>query len=76
MCVGSNLALQGESILTVACLLTMQMADELSLETKLVAAAIYTNFRTSIVNDEGIEAIDAYTVHPTSEKLILKFDTV
>lgn len=76
MCVGSNLALQGEFTLTGTRCSTMQMTDELSLETKLVAAAIYSNFRTSIVNDEGIEAIDAYTVHPSSEKLILKFDTV
>lgn len=43
------------------------------IETKLVAAAIYSNFRTTIVNDEDIEAIDAYTVHPKAEKLILQF---
>ncbi|KAJ5911698.1 uncharacterized protein N7473_001001 [Penicillium subrubescens] len=45
-------------------------------ETKLVAAAIYSNFRTTIVNDDDIEAIDAYTVHPRGEKLILKFQKV
>lgn len=45
-------------------------------ETKLVAAALYTNFRTTIVDDEGIDAIDAYTVHPTSEKLIVQFHAV
>ncbi|KAF7719950.1 Uncharacterized protein PECH_005807 [Penicillium ucsense] len=45
-------------------------------ETKLVAAAIYSNFRTTIVNDDGIEAIDAYTVHPRGEKLILRFEKV
>ncbi|EPS27932.1 hypothetical protein PDE_02876 [Penicillium oxalicum 114-2] len=45
-------------------------------ETKLVAAAIYSNFRTTIVNDQGIEAIDAYTVHPRGEKLFLKFEKV
>ncbi|CAI7602830.1 unnamed protein product [Penicillium pancosmium] len=42
-------------------------------ETKLVVAAIYSNFRTTIVDDDGIEAIDAYTVGPRAEKLILKF---
>ena len=47
-----------------------------SLETKLVAAAIYSNFRTTIVNDDDIEAIDAYTVHPHGEKLILKFQKI
>ncbi|KAB8073608.1 putative cytochrome P450 monooxygenase [Aspergillus leporis] len=45
-------------------------------EIKLVAAAIYTNFKTSIVNDDNIEAIDAYTVKPRGEKLVLKFEAV
>ncbi|KAE8352951.1 putative cytochrome P450 monooxygenase [Aspergillus coremiiformis] len=43
-------------------------------EIKLVTVAIYTNFRTTIVNDDNIEAIDAYTVKPRGEKLILKFE--
>lgn len=42
-------------------------------EIKLVVAAVYTNFKTSIVNDDNMEAIDAYTVKPTAEKLILRF---
>lgn len=42
-------------------------------EMKLVTAAIYSNFKTSIVDDDGIEAIDAYTVKPRSDKLILEF---
>ncbi|KAI9371521.1 cytochrome P450 [Aspergillus egyptiacus] len=45
-------------------------------EMKLVIAAIYSNYRTAIVDDDGIEAIDAYTVKPKGEKLILKFETV
>ncbi|KAL4751247.1 hypothetical protein BDW72DRAFT_173974 [Aspergillus terricola var. indicus] len=45
-------------------------------EMKLVVAAIYTNFRTVIVDDGGIEAIDAYTVKPKGEKLILRFEYV
>ncbi|RMZ88098.1 hypothetical protein DV736_g4669, partial [Chaetothyriales sp. CBS 134916] len=45
-------------------------------ELKLVVAAIYSNWETEIVNDEGIEAIDAYTVRPTSSKLILRFKQV
>jgi unspecific monooxygenase len=40
---------------------------------KLAVAAIYTNFRTTIVNDDKIEAIDAYTVKPEGDKLILNF---
>lgn len=43
---------------------------------KLAVAAIYTNFRTTIVDDDDIEAIDAYTVKPTGDKLILKFESV
>lgn len=45
-------------------------------EMKLAVAAIYTNFRTTVVNDDNIEAIDAYTVKPTGDKLILKFESV
>ncbi|PWY82901.1 cytochrome P450 [Aspergillus heteromorphus CBS 117.55] len=43
-------------------------------EMKLAVAAIYTNFTTSIVDDEDIEAIDAYTVKPRGEKLVLRFE--
>ncbi|KAH8801390.1 putative cytochrome P450 monooxygenase [Xylogone sp. PMI_703] len=42
-------------------------------EMKLATAAIYTSFSTTIVDDDGIEEIDAYTVKPTSDKLVLKF---
>ncbi|PTU23270.1 hypothetical protein P175DRAFT_0475367 [Aspergillus ochraceoroseus IBT 24754] len=45
-------------------------------EMKLAVAAVYSNFKTSIVDDEGIEAIDAYTVKPKGEKLILQFARV
>jgi unspecific monooxygenase len=43
---------------------------------KLAVAAIYSNFKTTIVDDGGIEAIDAYTVKPRGEKLILRFERV
>jgi unspecific monooxygenase len=45
-------------------------------EMKLAVAAVYTNFKTSIVSDDNMEAIDAYTVKPTGEKLILSFELV
>ncbi|OAX85099.1 hypothetical protein ACJ72_00512 [Emergomyces africanus] len=45
-------------------------------EIKLVAATIYSNFTSKILEDKGIEAIDAYTVRPSSNKLILKFERV
>ncbi|KAF2493448.1 cytochrome P450 monooxygenase-like protein [Lophium mytilinum] len=39
---------------------------------KYILAAIYTNFTTIIVNDEGIEQRDAYTAPPTSDELLIK----
>jgi hypothetical protein len=38
---------------------------------KFILAAIYTNFETEIVDDSGIEQMDAYTAPPKSSKLIL-----
>lgn len=43
---------------------------------KLITAAIYTNYRTRVVDDEGIEQIDAYTAHPRGNKLILAYERV
>lgn len=40
---------------------------------KLMLAAVYTQYSTTIVDDEGIEAIDAYTVKPRGDKLMIKF---
>ncbi|KAH6723966.1 cytochrome P450 [Leptodontidium sp. MPI-SDFR-AT-0119] len=45
-------------------------------EIKLVIAAVFSNFTTQIVNDEGIEQEDGYTCGPTSNKLFLKFERV
>ena len=45
-------------------------------EMKLIIAAIYTNWRTVIVDDDGIEQIDAYTTKPRSNRLILRFEHV
>jgi hypothetical protein len=44
--------------------------------TKLIAAAIYANFTTSIVDDEGIEQQDGMIGSPVGEKLILRFHPV
>ena len=43
---------------------------------KLITAAIYTNYRTYIVDAEGIEQEDAYTAHPKGNKLVLTFERV
>lgn len=42
-------------------------------EIKLILAAIYGNWRTEIVDDEGIEEIDAYTTRPRRSALDLRF---
>lgn len=36
-------------------------------------AAVYTNFETLIVNDEGIEQEDGYTCGPKANRLELQF---
>lgn len=41
---------------------------------KLATAAIYSNFTSTIVNDDNIEATDEYTVKPKGGKLVLKFN--
>lgn len=56
--------------------LTSESFDSAQIEMKLITAAIYSNFTTTIVDDEGIEATDAYTVQPKSNKLILRFEPV
>lgn len=43
---------------------------------KLVIAAIYTNYTTKIVDDEGIEQADTFVSGPVGEKLVLRFQHV
>ncbi|KAI9707950.1 MAG: hypothetical protein M1820_004369 [Bogoriella megaspora] len=43
------------------------------LQMKAIVAAIYSNFSTSIVDDEGIEQEMAYTARPKRQRLILEF---
>jgi len=43
---------------------------------KLTIASLYTNFTSSIVDDEGIEQEDAYTAQPRGFKLTLNFEHV
>lgn len=42
-------------------------------EIKLVMAAVYSNYTTSIVDDEGIEQDYAFISLPRGRKLMLKF---
>ena len=43
-------------------------------EMKFIIAAIYTNFRTVIVDDEGVEQLDLYTAPPAGGKLVVKLE--
>jgi hypothetical protein len=43
-------------------------------EMKFIIAALYTNFTTLIVDDEGIEQMDIYTAPPSGGQLIVKLD--
>ena len=82
MCVGRHFAVQGETFwvfLVIWVLLVDGMGRFANvmwfwwLEIKLVIAAIYTNYTTTVVDDEGIEQDDGYTVGPVGNKLVLKF---
>lgn len=42
-------------------------------EIKLVTAAIYTNYTTTIEDDKGIEQEDSLIAPPVGRRLILKF---
>ena len=46
------------------------------LEMKLIVAAIYTNFTTEVVDDEGMEQADMYTAGPVGNHLLLRFEKV
>ena len=43
-------------------------------EMKLIAAAVVSNFRVEVVDDEGIEQEDSYTSQPRSGRLMLRFE--
>ncbi|KAI0477510.1 cytochrome P450 [Xylariaceae sp. FL0804] len=43
---------------------------------KLTIAAIYSNYTSHIVNDDGIEPTDAYTGRPKSNSLYVRFEEV
>ncbi|GKT44194.1 cytochrome P450 monooxygenase [Colletotrichum spaethianum] len=45
-------------------------------EMKLIAAAIWTNFTTHIVDDTDIDQDDTYTARPKAERLFLRFEHV
>ena len=48
----------------------------MALEMKFIIAAIYTNWQTVLVDDEGIEQKDLYTAPPSSGNLIVELESV
>jgi hypothetical protein len=52
------------------------VTDTEAVELKMVVAGIYTNFTTTIVDDEGIEQMDGYTVGPKSGRLLVQFNKI
>jgi hypothetical protein len=72
MCIGSNFAMHGESG-------SKQAASSHSqpTEMKLIVAAIYSNYTSHIVDDDGMEnQSDGYTGRPENERLFLRFENV
>ncbi|KAI9846230.1 MAG: hypothetical protein M1837_004219 [Sclerophora amabilis] len=43
---------------------------------KYTLASVYTHYRTSVVDDAGIEQEDGYTAHPVGKRLMLRFEKV
>lgn len=43
---------------------------------KYILAALYTNYTTTVVDDTGIEQVDAYTAPPKSDELFVKLEPV
>lgn len=41
---------------------------------KYIVAALYSNYRTTIIDDTGIEQSDSYTAPPQSEKLTIRLE--
>lgn len=72
MCLGSNFALQGMFI----SISSICKKETNCLEIKLVMAAVYSNYTTSIVDDEGIEQDYAFIARPRGRKLMLRFTAV
>jgi hypothetical protein len=41
-------------------------------EMKYIIATLYSSYTTTIVDDSGIEQVDAYTAPPTSDNLVIR----
>ncbi|KAJ5239779.1 hypothetical protein N7468_004398 [Penicillium chermesinum] len=68
MCLGSNFALQG-NVFEIGIIGKRTNNAEI----KLVMAAVYSNYSTAIVDDEGIEQEYAFIALPRGRKLMLRF---
>lgn len=75
MCLGNNFAIQG-MILEPFDRVLGGLMFSINIEMKLAIAAIYSNYTTIIVDDQGIEQSDSYISRPVGNKLILRFEHV
>lgn len=74
MCIGSNFAMHGESGFAS---LSVHLSYSEHTEMKLIVAAIYSNYTSHIVDDDGMEnQSDGYTGRPENERLFLRFERV
>ena len=75
-CVGSNFAMLGERPLTAIFAFQRRRWLTISAVMKLIVAAVWTSFETSIVDDTDIEQEDAYTANPKGRRLMLQLAPV
>jgi hypothetical protein len=72
MCIGSHFAMHGESVPEPCMGKHLQV-----IEMKLIVAAIYSNYISHIIDDDGMEnQSDGYTSRPEKERLFLRFEKV
>jgi len=72
MCIGNHLALYSK----LSSVEGMESRAHTHIVMKIVISTIYTNFETSIIDDQGIEQEDVFLAGPVGEKLVLRFHPV
>jgi Cytochrome P450 len=70
MCIGSHFVILGKCLWIPKGWILM---DEVM---KVVLAAIYCRFRTSVIDDSGMEQRDGFLASPVGDKLILRFEEI
>lgn len=77
MCIGSNFAMQSKYHTNASCFAFLRDQRQVKLMLteflvmKFIVAAMYANFETRIVDDEGIEQANGFIAGPKSDRLVL-----